>query len=559
MRILVVDDDAVDRLIANRILARNKSNWLVHQAASADMAEKAINEQSYDAVLVDYWMPDKSGVDLIKHLRANTNLADTAIIVVSTTSNEAVIEECMAAGAQDFVFKNELNSERIQRIILQAKKQYENEQQLLLRNSQVKYLAESDTLTGLANRYRLLKTIDNKIKASQRKPKKMALLLLDINKFRFINDDFGHDFGDKVITTFVDKLSHQMRSGQLFARLSGDSFAILLNSFDKLVEVSHFAKRLLKVINQPISLDGIDIRLTVAIGISIYPQDASDAQALIKQSEIAMYRAKREDDSSIYYFETQMQNDFLHSFRLESAMAQYIEQEQFRLYYQPIFSSCKSRLLGYEALLRWPQSDSHFEPDEFIPIAEQSKLIVPLGTWVINQALSDLPKMQSQNGQEITISINVSPLQLDTLGFIDVIQSALARHNISPENVILEITETTFMIGNERIQQVLNQIADLGIRIALDDFGTGYSSLSHLMNFPIHIVKLDKTLLVIEAGKMKHLSLIKGVVTMLKSLNMKVIAEGVEHQTQQSLCEELNLDKIQGFLLGRPMPLADAL
>lgn len=555
MRILVIDDHARGDFVDKRLLESKFHDWSVDKAVTLSVADTKLKKYAYDAILIEYLSDEKYAEKVLQQLRLKPDLGSTAIVMIGSPANEQTVERWFAAGAQDFILIEELNVERIQRVISQARRNFKNEQQLIIQNNQIKYLAESDSLTGLANRYHFINSIENQIVAEHRRPNRMATLLLNINKFRFVNDDFGHAFGDKVIILLVEKLQKQMRTGQLFARLSGDNFGVLLSNYHSLSEVSHFAKRLIEITEEPFKIGDIEISLTVALGISVYPQDASDSQTLIQHSEIAMYRAKADDDSTICYYEDKMQSEFLHSFRLESAITQYTESEQFNLHYQAIYSSCKSKLLGYEALLRWPQVATHYEPDEFIPIAEKSGLIVPLGKWIIQKAFADLAKMQKRHSQVIHMSINVSPVQLESNDFVEVISSELKRNNIAPQQIVLEITETMLILGKENIQSVLNEISQLGLVIALDDFGTGYSSLSHLMNFPINVVKLDKTLFVLKDGNLEHLSLIKGVVTMLKSLNMKIVAEGVEHDIQQALCEELRLDNIQGFLLGRPLPI----
>lgn len=290
------------------------------------------------------------------------------------------------------------------------------------------------------------------------------------------------------------------------------------------------------------------------MGAALYPNDADSPDQLVKCSDIAMYRAKQSGKNALRFYQSHYQNEFNRRFLIQGKISEILRQSSFRLFYQPVFCVHSNQITGVEALIRWPDTPISYTPDEFIPIAEETRLIHDLGEWVITNALTDLASWQARFNSNFTMAINISSVQLQDTQLTEKIKNETKKQGILPNTITLEITETALLEDDTVTRETLNSLSSQGFKIALDDFGMGFSSISHLNNFPIDIVKLDKSLQLNKSNTSQKKSLLEAVTIMLKLLDFTVIAEGIETENQLAVCQELKIDKVQGYLLDMPMP-----
>jgi len=551
MNILIVDDDIVDREHIKRILRKTEQRCHFVEAESVDEGLSAFRSQPFDVILLDYSMPQRDGVELLLELKNDPNGNSVAIIMLSNSEEEALAVECVKLGAQDFLLKTEVTSSRLNRAILQAQVRFELEKKLFQSYKFAKKIAEHDMLTGLANRYLFEETLKLGITENSRTKENIALLLFDLDNFKYVNDTHGHDIGDELLRKVAEKIGACLRENELLARIGGDEFAIILkNTFDTYL-VNKVAHRILSSLKAPFNIRGTQVNASASIGIAIYPDNTTSPEELFKFADIAMYRAKKLGRNQVCYFEREMQKQFLHRYKIENALVDAIVKNQFCLYYQPVFNAKGRSLIGFEALIRWFVDDTLHMPDDFIGIAEESGAILNIGRWVIEQAIYQLSIWQ-KNNQEITMSINLSAVQLTDQKLLTCIESALKKHNVQAHNLEFELTETALLESNSEVIIMMNAIRSKGCKIALDDFGTGFSSVSHLQNFPIDTVKIDKSLL-FSSYEQRTASLIKGLSFMLHSLNLDIVAEGIETEESLLLCQQLEIHRLQGYLLSKPL------
>jgi diguanylate cyclase (GGDEF)-like protein len=555
--ILLVDDDAIDRETVKRALRNNASVTRLHEARSAEEGLKAVENDRFDVLLLDYRMPKVDGIEMVIELRGRPNLGETAIVMMSTSDDEVLALSCLQAGAQDFITKSEITAAKLQRSIIQAKKRFELEKKLYDSYCQVRELAEKDSLTGLSNRYHFEEALKVSISNNVRYQSNIALLLLDLDHFKNINDTYGHEMGDKLLKCVARRINLCLRGNELFARLGGDEFAILITGLKYINDATAVAQRIIESLEAPIDIDGHTVQCGVSVGIAMHPHNADTAEELTKYADIAMYRAKKQGRNQLCYFEDAMQEQFSRCYQIETQLKAAVIQQDFELFYQPVINAQTKKIIGVEALIRWPNSSLNSTPDEFIPIAEQTYLIDKIGEWVLEKAIEQISDWQSKFNKNLTMAINVSAVQLGQVSLLSTIKHLLNKYNVSADSIVLEFTETALLNKDDVSEQLINQLDKLGCKLALDDFGTGFSSLSHLLNYPINIVKLDKSLLPTDNSEVRHLSIVKGLAAMANIIGLHIVAEGVETQFQCDLCDSLNIDELQGYFFEKALPAKD--
>lgn len=557
MNILIVDDDVIDRRIIKRALLNNNNPCNLQGVSSVEKGIKAINHEFFDVLLLDYRMPRVNGIAMVRELRNRPDLGGTAIIMMSSSDDEELALACLEAGAQDFIVKSEITATKLKRSILQSKKRFQLEKKLYDSYYQVRQLAEKDTLTGISNRYHFEKSFKACLSNNLQTQGKMALLMLDLDHFKNVNDSHGHEIGDQLIKKVTNVISHCLSDNEIFGRLGGDEFAILLTKVAHTKDVNIVAKNIIKSLQDPIVIEGISLKCSVSIGISTCPENSDSAKVLMKYSDIAMYRAKQLGRNQLCFFESVMQNKFLRHHQIQTALQQANINEDFQLLFQPVINISNKEITGVEALIRWPNTEIDTSPDEFIPIAEEIRIIDKIGAWVINSAVQQLSVWQKNFNTKLTMAINISAVQLRYDSFVPMIQFILNKYNVNAEDIIFEITEAALINQQDEISQRISQLYELGCKLALDDFGTGFSSLSHLLDYPIDIVKLDKSLLPNSATDLRHISTVKGFMAMARTIGLHVIAEGIETQFQSDLCTDLQIDELQGYFYDKPLPATE--
>ncbi|WP_296507340.1 bifunctional diguanylate cyclase/phosphodiesterase [Rhodoferax sp.] len=420
----------------------------------------------------------------------------------------------------------------------------------------IERLAYRDALTGLANRSLLAQRVEHALRVAGRNGGQFAILFLDLDRFKNINDTLGHAFGDRVLLEVSERIQLALRDVDTLCRMGGDEFVAYLHDADG-AGAEMAARRILEALRQPYSLDGMPFTLGCSIGISLYPADGETLDALIQCADTAMYRAKERGRGDLRFYQPQMNVDLLSRMRLDHAMRKAMEQQRFHLHYQPQISLTDGRLLGAEALLRWTDPElGVVSPAEFIPLAEESGFIVPLGQWVMQAAVQQAALWASQ-GMPVCISVNVSPLQFQQSDFVDRVAQCIAQAGLPPALLELELTESILVRDANEALSRLHALHRLGVTLAIDDFGTGYSSLAYLKKFPISKLKIDRTFITGLPEDESDRAIVSATIAMAKALRLTVVAEGVETTAQRDFLTGAHCTSFQGFLCA-PGLAADA-
>lgn len=420
----------------------------------------------------------------------------------------------------------------------------------------IEELAFTDALTGLPNRMLLEERISQSITHASRDQGQFALLFLDLDNFKQINDSLGHPFGDRVLVEVTERLKKCLRQVDTAARLGGDEFVLLLHQADA-AGAEICARRVLADLSAPFNLDGIDFTVTCSIGIALYPEDGTQMQDLIKNADSAMYYVKERGRSDFRFYQRKMNIGLLSRMKIDHAMRQALEHQEFRLHYQPLFSLDHKKVFGAEALIRWTDKElGEISPAQFIPIAEQTGLIIAIGNWVMQTAIAQAAAW-NKNGQHMLISINVSALQFQQANFVETLSNALCEAHLDPSCIELELTESILIRDAQETLKKLEAIAKLGVKMAIDDFGTGYSSLSYLKRFPINKLKIDRSFVMNLPQDESDVAIVTAIISLARALKLLVIAEGVETFEQQDLLAKLGCHQVQGYLIAKALdPLA---
>lgn len=560
LKILIIDDDEFDRLAIVRSMKKSNVDAEVVQAATASDGLRLAKNNEFDVILLDYSLPDQNGLDLLISLREN-EISDTAIVMVSQKEDDELTEQAIDAGAQDFVLKEEINPHRLIRAIRQAQHRYAMERTLRTTNNILKNIAERDTLTGLANRHTFEHTLKTAVTRAERGKNHLAVLFLDLDKFKNINDTLGHDVGDVLLTEVAARLNTVVRESDLLARLGGDEFVVLAQDMEQDKQAVILASRLIESLKEPILLGATKIHITTSIGIAVLGVCAQTATDLMKYADIAMYRAKKEGINQSHFYSEELHKIVNERIKLESELQYAFDNNQLSIYYQPQFYAKDGLMGGIEALLRWhhPQRGILL-PGEFLPIADELGMMVDIDSWVLRTACKQVMKWKSYlPGHQpiLSMSVNLTALQLEGEGFIKTVEKAIADNKIEPGCLELEITENS-IVGNLReVAQALIGLADKGVSISLDDFGTGFSSFEHLKMFPVRALKIDQTFISAIGQNEKTERLLIAIMNFAKSLELTIIAEGVETVQQATFCKEHGCDLLQGFYYAKPLPTTE--
>lgn len=436
-------------------------------------------------------------------------------------------------------------------------------------NEKIHQLAYFDGLTGLPNREQFRDRVELSLHQAKRYDRRMATLFLDLDHFKRINDTLGHALGDVLLRQMADRLSHCLRTGDSViraasddqlaqvARLGGDEFTILLSEIDSTDDPAAVARRILETLKEPFDLEGHEVYVTPSIGISVYPEDGTDIDTLLKHADVAMYSAKKDGRNGYRFYQADMNEIVERRLRIENELRRAISKSQLQIHLQPQLDLVTARVCGAEALLRWncPALGGEIEPSVFIPIAEESGLIFDIGDWVMREACRTLAALREQGHELERISVNVSAAQFTQPDFIERVTRALADSNLDPGLLEIEITESLLLSNFEFVIAIVETLKSLGVKLAIDDFGTGYSSLTYLKRLKLDRLKLDRSFLQGIESSTEDAAIARAVIALGEGLQLRVIAEGVEESSQLKLLKAWGCDEIQGFLFSHPLPL----
>ncbi|RKZ57522.1 MAG: two-component system response regulator, partial [Gammaproteobacteria bacterium] len=420
----------------------------------------------------------------------------------------------------------------------------------------ISFQAYHDLLTKLPNRALLRDRLSIAINQAKRDDEKLAVMFLDLDRFKNINDSLGHMIGDELLQQVSSRLKNCIRQADTLARFGGDEFTLLLpklqNGRD---DASKLAEKITNTLKKPFNIDGHELYVSVSIGIALYPQDGTQMDNLIKHADVAMYHVKGQGKNGYQFYSNEMNIPYIENLSLDTGIHRALDNDEFNLVYQPQVNLRSGEIVGIEALLRWEHPEhGTVSPCEFIPFAEESGLIVDIGYWVLKSACAELSRWRIAGLPEIRMSINVSARQLVEKDIVQNIISIIESYDVPGHCLEIEITENAIMEDMESVIRKLQELSDYGLTIAIDDFGTGYSSLSYLHKLPIHTLKIDRTFLKECHIKKCDNTIINTIVAMAKALDLNVIAEGVETQRQLEYLREIDCDEAQGFLFGKPLP-----
>ena len=428
-------------------------------------------------------------------------------------------------------------------------------QQRRLANERVHHIAFHDDLTSLPNRLLLNQRLDQALSRHRRAGSKLAILFMDLDRFKVINDSLGHEVGDLLLRQVADRLRAQSREGDTIARMGGDEFVVLIENHDNLKDISAYAHRLVEQLSAPYLLGKKDCHVTLSIGISVFPCDGNDSKALLKAADVAMYRAKQMGRNNYQYYLPSMNVHTLERLELESDLSRALGRGEFLLHYQPKVDVATGLITGTEALLRWNHPVRGLVPPmDFISLAEETGLIVPIGEWVLATACAQNKIWQDFGLTRLGIAVNLSARQFSDSMLLTKLTQIIHASGLDPSSLELEITESVVMSHGECAVGVLEQLKSIGVRIAIDDFGTGYSSLGYLKRFPIDTIKVDRSFIrdiPADSGDMK---IARAIIAMAHALRLKVVAEGVENAEQLKFLRAQRCDAVQGYFLFRPLP-----
>jgi len=419
----------------------------------------------------------------------------------------------------------------------------------------IRYLATHDELTGLPNRVWFGELLQLAIQTAQRHGRKFAVLFIDLDQFKSINDTLGHAVGDQLLEAIALRLKSCLRGADVVARLGGDEFVVLLQDLHRSEDVAAVATKILSAVVEPVEVHGLHCRVTASIGICLFPDDAQDERTLMKNADIAMYAAKDRGKNNFQFHSSAVTAQSLERMAMELNLRNALPRQEFALHYQAKVDLNTNEITGVEALLRWNSPElGPIGPARFIPVAEQCGLIVPIGKWVLQQACIQNMAWQRQGFAPIGVSVNLSVRQLMQDGLLDDITEALCSAGMDPTLLELEITEGMVMHDIEHVAQLLRAIKRMGVRISIDDFGTGYSSLAYLKRFPVDVIKIDRSFIRDIATDPADRTITEAIIAMGKTLNLTVVAEGVETAEQRDVLREIACDEIQGYYFSRPVP-----
>ncbi len=554
LRLLLVEDNPDDEALVLRAIRKGGFNVEHTRVDNREDLLEALKSGDWQIVLSDYQMPEFNGLAALNVVKSRDK--DLPFIIVSGTIGEEVAVEAMRNGAQDYLMKDNLT--RLVPAIRRELSDADERNALRQARETLRYQALYDEVTSLPNRWLLRDRIGQALAFARNKENNVAVLFLDLDRFKNINDTLGHNVGDMLLKSVACRLKESLFERDTLARLGGDDYIILLTDLPDKKVAEKVARRLLDSFKRPFIIHEKEIYVDCSIGIAHYPENGDDVDALIKHAESAMYYAKDQGRNNIQLSSEEIQTATAHRFEIENDLRVAIKTSQLRVFYQPQFSLPDGKITGIEALVRW-QHPSHglIPPDKFIPVAEETGLIIPLGEWVLRNAIADMQMMRELGCQPGRIAINLSARQLyhaDTLGMLD---SVLKDTGIGTDILEIEITESGIMQNPERAEANLKQMKEMGVSISIDDFGTGYSSLAYLKRFPIDTLKIDKSFVRDITFDKGDATIVQTVIAMAEALQLRVIAEGIETQEQHDFLARLGCDEGQGYMYARPMPCDD--
>ena len=570
--ILIVDDTLENlRLLSTMLI---KQGYNVRKAINGKMALTAVQTVVPDLILLDIMMPEMDGYEVCQRLKANQQTAKIPVIFLSALNEVFDKVKAFEVGAVDYISKpfqfeevlvrvqNQMALKSAQREILKLNTELEEKvkertQQLEFANARLLKMALYDSLTGLPNRALFLERLEKALnRAKADSVYQFAVLFLDCDRFKVVNDSLGHLVGDELLIAVARRLEASLSQKDTLSRLGGDEFAILLTDIQDLNYTTFVADGILESLSSPFQLQGHEVFISASIGIALGNSTVHQPEHLLRDADTAMYRAKALGKGQYHIFAPAMHDAALQLLHLESNLRKAINQQEFIVHYQPIIDLSDGKIAGFEALVRWQHPQyGMISPQSFIPIAEETSLIIPIDRWVLQQACHQLRLWQKEKLTDypLFISVNLSARQFAQLDLIDQIDQILTETQLNPQCLKLEITESAIMDNVNFAAVILQKLRERSIGLSIDDFGTGYSSLSYMHSFPVSSLKIDRSFVQRLDGNPENLGLIPAIISIAKTMGMSAIAEGIETTQQLNQLKTFGCDFGQGYLFSKPV------
>ncbi|MBN6741742.1 GGDEF/EAL domain-containing response regulator [Acidithiobacillus ferrivorans] len=615
--LLIVDDKEANVLLLERML-RGAGYASVASTTVSHAVCELHRKNRYDLILLDLQMPSMDGFQVMECLKA-IELDGYLPVLVITAQPEHQLR-ALQAGAKDFISKpfdlpevlmrirnmlevrllhreskhhcrrleetvQELRTAesglrttkaalskekaaldehvlQLQRanehLVVATIKAHELADQIQVARDQIDYTAQHDALTGLPNRLLLQDRLGQAIEVARRQERPLAVMFLDLDRFKYVNDSLGHAVGDQLLQSVAQRLKSGLRHSDTISRQGGDEFIVLLPNIEHAEDAALSAGKILAALTPPHRIGEHEFHISVSIGISIYPDDGQDTEILLKSADAAMYYAKENGRNAYKFFEPEMNARVVRRQSIETELRRALERQEFVLHYQPVIHLLSGKTVGVEALIRW-QHPEHgiLLPDEFVPIAEECGLILPMGRWVLREACSQAQTWIQAGIPPLTVAINTSAFEFRGKNFVENIRATLAETGLAPHLLELEMTETVLMSDSASTNSVLNALVDMGIKLAIDDFGTGYSSLTYLRQYPVDALKIDQSFVRQMTSSTDSTSIVDAVINLGINLKKRTVAEGIETAEQHALLLALHCDEGQGYYFSPPVPAGE--
>jgi len=553
LRLLIIEDSDDDAQLLLHALKRGGFAPACERVTSGSDMEMALARQKWDIVIADQNLPHFSGLAALDLLRENGY--DIPFFLISGSIDERLAAEAMNAGAQDYLMKDNLT--RLCPAIERELREVEVRRDRKRAEDTVERQAHYDLLTNLPNRTTFRDRLTVALAQAGRNRKMLAVLFVDLDRFKTIVDTLGHTIGDQVLRGVAERLGASLEEGDTLARMGGDEFVILLPQINRADRAVRVAQRIIEAIKPPFHFDRNELHITMSIGITLFPYDGEDADTLLKNADTALYRAKEQGRNNYQLYTPAMNARAFERLALENSLRRAVERKEFLMYYQPQIDVRTQTIVGAEALLRWQHPDLGIVyPSEFISIAEETGLITQLGEWVLRTACMQNKVWQKAGLPPITVAVNLSARQFQQQDLVENVARILKETGLDARWLEMEITEGIAMQNADYTNVLLRGLKEMGVRVALDDFGTGYSSLNYLKKFPIDTLKIDQSFVRDLTTDANDAAIANAVIVLAHSLKLKVIAEGVETRQQEAFLLEHHCDLIQGFLFSSPLPAA---
>lgn len=552
MRVLIAEDDPISRRVLQSALT--KRGYEVEVVCDGEAAWAALQEPHAPRLAVlDWMMPGLDGLEVCKKLRARAEGPYIYTILLTAKAQRDDMLMGLNSGADDYVVKpfdpNELHAR-----LRSGKRVLDLQAQLLAAEESARMQAIIDPLTGLPNRLLFGEKLKDGLERASREDRPLAVLFLDLDNFKIINDSLGHNVGDTLLKSVAERLSGALRASDTLARMGGDEFTCVLERLHAPCDAAAKAEQLIDLMSEPFNIDGREMFVSASIGISVFPADGDDAETLVRNADAAMYRAKDRGKNAVHMFTEDLNEAVSERMMTESGLRRAIERDELELHYQIRVDLSTGVTPGMEALVRWrhPERGLLF-PDSFIHVAEDCGMIEPLTEWVLAEACRQNKEWQDAGFMRMDVGVNISPKLFHRVDLVKWVEKVLSASRLAPRYLNLELTETAMMQSPEHAVQVLTNLKAMGVSNSIDDFGTGYSSLSQLGRLPIDAVKIDASFVRTLTGEDSDDSIPKAIIAMAHSLNLRVVAEGVENLSQLQHLTRLGCDEIQGYFISRPV------